>query len=91
MKGVQRVKEVENLYLAWISNFSCAPDSFLLHYVRWLMGQKPYLVLEVDSHTADAGLDTRVEAFLDIVERRATGDTCARRRSGPSGDVTASH
>jgi predicted CoA-substrate-specific enzyme activase len=68
MKGVQRVKEVENLYLAWISNFSCAPDSFLLHYVRWLMGQKPYLVLEVDSHTADAGLDTRVEAFLDIVE-----------------------
>ena len=32
------------------------------------MGQKPYLVLEIDSHTADAGLDTRVEAFLDIVE-----------------------
>jgi predicted nucleotide-binding protein (sugar kinase/HSP70/actin superfamily) len=40
----------------------------MLHYVRWLMGQKPYLVLEIDSHTADAGLDTRVEAFLDIVE-----------------------
>ncbi len=68
MKAVQQVKKVENLYLAWISNFSCAPDSFLLHYVRWMMGQKPYLVLEVDSHTADAGLDTRVEAFLDIVE-----------------------
>jgi predicted nucleotide-binding protein (sugar kinase/HSP70/actin superfamily) len=32
------------------------------------MGHKPYLVLEIDSHTADAGLDTRVEAFLDIVE-----------------------
>ena len=53
---------------SWISNFSCAPDSFMLHYVRWMMGQKPYLVLEIDSHTADAGLDTRVEAFLDIVE-----------------------
>jgi predicted nucleotide-binding protein (sugar kinase/HSP70/actin superfamily) len=25
-------------------------------------------VLEIDSHTADAGLDTRTEAFLDIVE-----------------------
>jgi len=48
-----------NLYLTYISNFSCAPDSFLLHYVRWMMGQKPYLVLEIDSHTADAGLDTR--------------------------------
>ncbi|MBI5538227.1 MAG: activase [Deltaproteobacteria bacterium] len=68
MKAVQQVKKVDNLYLTWVSNFSCAPDSFLLHYVRWLMGQKPYLVLEIDSHTADAGLDTRVEAFLDIVE-----------------------
>ena len=68
MKAVKQVKGVDNLYLSWVSNFSCAPDSFMLHYVRWLMGQKPYLVLEIDSHTADAGLDTRVEAFLDIVE-----------------------
>ena len=68
MKAARQVKKVENLYLSWVSNFSCAPDSFMLHYVRWMMGQKPYLVLEIDSHTADAGLDTRVEAFLDIVE-----------------------
>jgi len=68
MKAVKQVRTIDNLYLTWISNFSCAPDSFLLHYLRWLMGQKPYLVLEIDSHTADAGLDTRVEAFLDIVE-----------------------
>jgi len=68
MKAVKRVREIDNLYLTWISNFSCAPDSFMLHYVRWMMGHKPYLVLEIDSHTADAGLDTRVEAFLDIVD-----------------------
>ena len=68
MKAVKQVKNIDNMYLSWVSNFSCAPDSFLLHYVRWLMGHKPYLVLEVDSHTADAGLDTRVEAFLDIIE-----------------------
>jgi predicted CoA-substrate-specific enzyme activase len=68
MKAVRQVRKIDNLYLSWISNFSCAPDSFLLHYVRWLMGEKPYLVLEIDSHTADAGLDTRIEAFLDIVE-----------------------
>jgi predicted nucleotide-binding protein (sugar kinase/HSP70/actin superfamily) len=30
------------------------------------MGRKPSLTLELDSHTADAGLETRVEAFLDI-------------------------
>jgi predicted CoA-substrate-specific enzyme activase len=68
MKAVSKVKRTDNLYLTWISNFSCAPDSFMLHYVRWMMGEKPYLVLEIDSHTADAGLDTRTEAFLDIVE-----------------------
>jgi predicted nucleotide-binding protein (sugar kinase/HSP70/actin superfamily) len=32
------------------------------------MGQKPFLVLELDSHSADAGVDTRVEAFLDIID-----------------------
>jgi predicted CoA-substrate-specific enzyme activase len=68
MKGLERVREMPNLYATWISNFSCAPDSFMLHYLRWMMGRKPYLVLEIDSHTADAGLDTRIEAFLDIVD-----------------------
>jgi predicted CoA-substrate-specific enzyme activase len=68
MKGLERVKRLPNLYATWISNFSCAPDSFMLHYLRWMMGRKPYLVLEIDSHTADAGLDTRIEAFLDIVD-----------------------
>ncbi|MCP4677060.1 MAG: activase [Deltaproteobacteria bacterium] len=73
MKAAKRVVGVDNFYLTWISNFSCAPDSFMLHYIRWMMGRKPYLILEIDSHTADAGIDTRVEAFLDVVEsyRRA--------------------
>ncbi|MDX9722488.1 MAG: acyl-CoA dehydratase activase-related protein, partial [Myxococcota bacterium] len=67
MKAVRQVKRMPNVYLTWVTNFSCAPDSFMLHYLRWMMGQKPYLVLEIDSHTADAGIDTRIEAFLDIV------------------------
>lgn len=78
MKAVARIKAIPNLYLTWISNFSCAPDSFMLHYVRWMMGQKPYLVLEIDSHTADAGLDTRIEAFLDIVDSFRRHATPAR-------------
>ena len=68
MKAVRKVRQTPNLFLTWISNFSCAPDSFMLHYIRWMMGDKPYLILEIDSHTADAGIDTRVEAFLDIVD-----------------------
>jgi len=68
MKAASLVKNEPNLHACYISNFSCAPDSFLLHYLRWMMGTKPYLVLELDSHTADAGIDTRIEAFLDIID-----------------------
>ena len=61
------LKNYENIYITYITNFSCAPDSFMLHYIKWIMGTKPFLVLELDSHSADAGVDTRVEAFLDII------------------------
>ncbi|MBN2038939.1 MAG: activase [Spirochaetes bacterium] len=68
MKTANLVKKEDNIFLAYITNFSCAPDSFMLHYLRWIMGVKPFLVLELDSHSADAGVDTRVEAFLDIID-----------------------
>ena len=74
MKSVRQIARIKNLYPAWITNFSCAPDSFMLHYLRWMMGQKPYLVLEIDSHSADAGIDTRIEAFLDIVHSYRRSD-----------------
>ena len=68
MKASALLKNEDNIYITYISNFSCAPDSFLLHYLKWIMGTKPFLILELDSHTADAGVDTRIEAFLDIIE-----------------------
>jgi len=68
LKAAKLLKQEDNIYLTFISNFSCAPDSFILHYIKWMMGQKPFLVLELDSHSADAGVDTRVEAFLDIID-----------------------
>ncbi|GHU66056.1 2-hydroxyglutaryl-CoA dehydratase [Spirochaetia bacterium] len=68
VKAANLLKKEDNIYLTYITNFSCAPDSFILHYIKWAMGQKPFLVLEMDSHSADAGVDTRVEAFLDIID-----------------------
>ncbi len=68
MRAAMLLKDEPNVYVTWITNFSCAPDSFLLHYLKWIMGTKPFLVLELDSHSADAGVDTRVEAFLDIID-----------------------
>ncbi|MFO8085720.1 MAG: acyl-CoA dehydratase activase [Desulfobacterales bacterium] len=67
MMAARVVKANPQLFGTYITNFSCGPDSFLLGYFRELMGRKPSLTLELDSHTADAGLETRIEAFLDIV------------------------
>lgn len=69
MKAAQFVRRHKQLYAVYITNFSCGPDSFLQRYFRDIMGRKPSLTLELDSHTADAGITTRVEAFLDIVQR----------------------
>ncbi len=68
MKASVMLKDEGNIFITYITNFSCAPDSFMLHYVKWIMGTKPFLILELDSHSADAGIDTRVEAFLDIID-----------------------
>ncbi|KKM10698.1 hypothetical protein SY88_13245 [Clostridiales bacterium PH28_bin88] len=68
LKAAGFVRRHHQLFGAYITNFGCGPDSFLISYFRDRMGDKPSLTLELDNHTADAGLDTRVEAFLDIVK-----------------------
>ena len=68
MKAARLVERHPQLFGTYITNFSCGPDSFMIGYFRDIMGRKPSLTLELDSHTADAGLETRVEAFLDIVQ-----------------------
>jgi len=68
LKAAKFVSRHPSLFPCYITNFSCGPDSFLLTYFAREMKGKPYLILELDSHTADAGLETRIEAFLDIVK-----------------------
>ncbi len=85
MKTSVMLAKENNIYVTFISNFSCAPDSFMLHYLKWIMGSKPFLILELDSHTADAGIDTRIEAFLDIIEgyrQKCLGEQSARYDNG---------
>ncbi len=62
------VKENPQLFGAYVTNFSCGPDSFIVPYFRDEMGKKPSLTLELDSHTADVGLNTRIEAAIDIIK-----------------------
>lgn len=67
LKASRFVQRHPQLFGTFLTNFSCGPDSFVITYFRDVMGTKPSLTLELDSHTADAGIETRIEAFLDIV------------------------
>jgi len=68
LKAAQLVKKHPQLFGAYITNFSCGPDSFLVELFREEMEGKPALTLELDSHSADAGINTRIEAFLDVIK-----------------------
>jgi len=69
------VKAHPNLFLVCVSNFSCTIDAFTQSILASDMGSKPHLILEIDAHTADAGIQTRLEAFLDIAANYAAGQT----------------
>ncbi len=64
------IKNVPSLHAIFITNFKCGPDSFIAHFLHQRMAGKPYLQLEVDEHSADAGVITRCEAFFDSLERQ---------------------
>ncbi len=67
IKAARIVKRHPQLFGCYLTNFLCALDSMMVPHFRDLMQTKPSLTLEVDSHTADAGVNTRIEAFLDVV------------------------
>jgi len=57
------------LNAVYITNFGCGPDSFITKYFSREMKAKPFLTIEVDEHSADAGVVTRLEAFIDSLQK----------------------
>lgn len=56
----------------YLSCFGCGTDSMIQEMLARIARQnhKPYMVVTLDEHSGEAGLITRLEAFLDMVERR---------------------
>jgi predicted nucleotide-binding protein (sugar kinase/HSP70/actin superfamily) len=73
LKAARAVQENRNLHAIYINNFLCGPDSFILKYFKKEMGDKPFLSIEIDEHSADAGAITRCEAFIDSIGNRHGG------------------
>ena len=97
MNAVELSKRHPNLFLLCVSNFSCTIDAFTHSMLASELGAKPYMILEIDAATADAGVQTRLEAFLDIIRNyraacadsgvqfvpaRLGGDGCVIRADG---------
>ncbi len=68
LRSARFVKAHKQLFGVFITNYSCGPDSFIINYFRRIMGNKPSLTLELDSHSADVGIDTRIDAAIDIIK-----------------------
>lgn len=56
--------------IVYISSFACGIDSIVIELIKDRIGEFPLLVLKIDEHTGEAGVDTRIEAFADMLERR---------------------
>ncbi|MBD3184571.1 hypothetical protein GF312_19980 [Candidatus Poribacteria bacterium] len=65
LQSAKIVDQHPNLHIIYITNFKCGPDSYIKHFIREASGGKPFLSLQFDGHSNDAGFMTRCEAYLD--------------------------
>ena len=68
LRTAKLVAKTPGCYGLHLTNFSCGADSFLEHFYRHLMGERPYLILELDEHSAVAGMVTRLEAYRNVIQ-----------------------
>lgn len=88
LAGARIVAKSDHLNAVYLGNYSCGPDSFLRHYMIREMKGKPFLHLEVDEHSANAGMITRIEAFIDSLEgyqkaKRKKEEKTLQQKAGP--------
>ncbi len=71
-----------------VGSFECGPESVIETYVEQEAEAQgiPFLLLTIDEQTGEAGLVTRIEAFMDTASARAT-----EHSSKPSPDAGIKH
>jgi predicted nucleotide-binding protein (sugar kinase/HSP70/actin superfamily) len=54
-------------------SFGCGVDSFVCDLAERKVRRSrdmPFIILTIDEHSGEAGLDTRLEAFVDMIRWR---------------------
>ncbi|MBU5483629.1 2-hydroxyacyl-CoA dehydratase [Clostridium sp. MSJ-11] len=67
LSHIAKNKKVDGII--YISSFACGIDSVVIELVKDRIEDFPFMVLKIDEHTGEAGIDTRIEAFVDMLER----------------------
>lgn len=66
-----RRREVDGVI--YLTSFGCGPDSMVVEMFKWELlprSGKAFLEVVLDEHSAEAGVRTRVEAFVDLLRYR---------------------
>lgn len=59
-------KEIDGI--VYISSFCCGTDSITIEMIKNRIGSFPFLVLKLDEQTGEAGYNTRLEAFREVLK-----------------------
>jgi len=59
-------KEIDGI--VYVSSFCCGIDSIAIELIRNRIGSFPFLVLKLDEQTGEAGYNTRLEAFREVLK-----------------------
>ena len=74
LSGAKLVRRDPRLFAVYLTNHGCGPDTMVSRLFAREMGDKPYLQIEVDEHYSKVGVETRIEAFLNAIERYEAPD-----------------
>ncbi len=67
LAAIELLNKNRNLFGIDITYFACGPDTQINQQMIY-RAQKPFLTVEMDEHTGDAGIDTRLQAFFNTVK-----------------------
>jgi len=64
--------------IIYLMSFGCGIDSFVADLIERKVRRKkdlPFIVLTIDEHSGEAGMDTRIEAFIDMIRWRSKSES----------------
>jgi len=69
LEAAKIIREYSNFYAIYLTNNGCGADTALVHYFKEIMGEKPFLNIELDEHSSEVGIITRLEAFINSLKK----------------------